>query len=158
MQEKVYPNAIPTVDIAVIRINPDQSYSVLLGKKEHEPKWRFVGGFVDADDSSYETAAVRELFEETNIVTTVDDITYAGSIKIDDPRYRNHKDKIITHLYILEIPSSTADIQPKDDIKALQWFPLTHFSKADMMEVHHPIVALFMRYIEKQKSDLEKSF
>ncbi len=148
MQEKVYPNAIPTVDIAVIRINPDQTYSLLLGKKEHEPKWRFVGGFVDADDFSYETAAVRELFEETNISATPEEIVYTGSIKIDDPRYRNHKDKIITHLYVLEIPFSTSNIQPKDDIKALQWFPLAQFSKEDIMEVHHPIVHLFLTFMK----------
>lgn len=150
MQEKVHPNAVPTVDIAVIQLNADQSYSLLLGKKEQEPKWRFVGGFVDADDSSYETAAIRELFEETNIVATPKQISYAGSIKIDDPRYRNHKDKIITHLYILEIASSTNDIQPKDDIKALQWFPLSRFSKEDIMEVHHPIVELFLNYLSKK--------
>lgn len=148
MQEKVYPNAVPTVDIAVIRINSDQTYSLLLGKKEHEPLWRFVGGFVDADDSSYETAAVRELFEETNISAIPEEITYAGSTKIDDPRYRNHKDKIITHLYILEIPTTIGDIQPKDDIKALQWFPLSSFSKDDIMEVHHPIVDLFIKYLK----------
>lgn len=150
MQEKVYPNAIPTVDIAVLRLNSDHTYSLLLGKKEHEPKWRFVGGFVDADDSSYESAAVRELFEETNLVAAPDEIKYVGSTKIDDPRYRNHKDKIITHLYLLEIPATTADIQPKDDIKALQWFPLASFSKEDIMDVHHPIVTLFMQYIEKR--------
>lgn len=149
MQEKVYPNAIPTVDIAIIRINPDQTHDLLLGKKEHEPKWRFVGGFVDAADSSYESAAVRELYEETNIVATEEQITYAGSTKIDDPRYRNHKDKIITHLYVLNLPETTADIQAKDDIKALKWFPLATFSQDDIMEVHHPIVTLFMRYFEK---------
>ncbi|WP_158962609.1 NUDIX domain-containing protein [Myroides fluvii] len=146
MQEKVYPNAIPTVDIAVLRLNPDHTYSLLLGRKEHEPKWRFVGGFVDADDSSYETAAVRELFEETNLVALADEIKYVGSTKIDDPRYRNHKDKIITHLYLLEIPFETSDIHPKDDIKALQWFPLSNFSKEEIMEVHYPIVDLFLKY------------
>ncbi len=149
MQEKVYPNAIPTVDIAIIRITPDQTHELLLGKKEHESKWRFVGGFVDADDSSYESAAVRELYEETNIVATEEEITYAGSTKIDDPRYRNHKDKIITHLYVLNLAKTIADIQAKDDIKALKWFPLATFSKEDIMEVHHPIVTLFMKYFEK---------
>ncbi|WP_231738163.1 hypothetical protein [Myroides odoratus] len=52
-------------------------------------------------------------------------------------------------MYLLEIPLTTGDIQPKDDIKALQWFPLTSFSKDDIMEVHHPIVTLFMQYFER---------
>ncbi|WP_413513822.1 NUDIX hydrolase [Myroides odoratus] len=147
MQEKVYPNAIPTVDIAILRLNPDHTYSLLLGKKEYEPKWRFVGGFVDADDSSYETAAVRELFEETNLVATPGEIKYLGSTKIDDPRYRNHKDKIITHLYLLELTTTTKTIQAKDDIKELQWFDLSTFSKEEIMEVHHPIVDLFFKHI-----------
>lgn len=155
MQEKVYPNAIPTVDIAIIRINPDQTQDLLLGKKEHEPKWRFVGGFVDADDSSYETAAVRELFEETNIVATPEEIKYAGSVKIDDPRYRNHKDKIITHLYVLNLPSTIHDIKAKDDIKALKWFSLATFSQDDIMEVHHPIIELFTKYTKSDTNFLK---
>jgi len=149
MQEKEYPNAIPTVDIAVIRLNSNNSHSLLLGRKEKEDKWRFVGGFVDASDTSYETAALRELFEETNIVATLNQLNYLGSTKIDDPRYRNHKDKIITHLYLLEIPSSTEEIQPKDDIKELKWANLSDFSIEDIMEIHHPIAVIFLNKIKQ---------
>lgn len=41
---------------------------LLLARKPNETKLRFIGGFVDPSDISYEKAAVREFMEETTVV------------------------------------------------------------------------------------------
>ena len=63
-----YPRPSLTVDIAVIKEN-EGDYEILLIKRKNEPfegMWALPGGFVDIDET-VETAASRELFEETNL-------------------------------------------------------------------------------------------
>lgn len=61
-----YMNPTPTVDIIAIKYVDKVPYIVLI-KRKNEPKgWALPGGFVDYGESC-EDAAVRELFEETNL-------------------------------------------------------------------------------------------
>ena len=63
-QEKiqVYRNPVPTVDIII-----EVDRSIVLIKRKNPPHgWALPGGFVDYGES-YETAAVREVEEETGI-------------------------------------------------------------------------------------------
>jgi len=68
--------------------------------KHAATEWRFLGGFADASDENYEAAANRELTEECGSVET-GKMQYIGSAKIDDWRYRNEADKIIT-LFLIQ--------------------------------------------------------
>jgi len=53
-----WPTVYPTVDCAIF---DDWSWTkVWLAKKPHEDKLRFVGGFADPKDSSFEETALRE--------------------------------------------------------------------------------------------------
>jgi len=118
-----YTKVYPTVDIAVFRNNKTE---LLLGKKAINNKWRFIGGFADPEDGSYEVAAKRELTEEAGELET-GPMVYETSRKINDWRYRNEADKIITLLFSCDHYSGEPKAQ--DDIAELNWFPLTDIPK-----------------------------
>ncbi|MGB0432430.1 MAG: NUDIX domain-containing protein, partial [Bacteroidia bacterium] len=114
-----YPKVYSTVDIAVIDKENDK---ILLGQKPDSNKWRLFGGFADPRDNSFEEAAKRELIEECGPIETTN-WQYAGSFKIDDWRYRNERDKIITTLFTCEY--LTGAPLPQDDIANLAWLNLS---------------------------------
>ncbi|MGB5929157.1 MAG: NUDIX domain-containing protein, partial [Cyclobacteriaceae bacterium] len=91
---QLYPQVYPTVDIAAY--HPEES-KWLVVRKAYNKEWRFPGGFSDPDDERFESAATRELEEETGVTTG--ELTYEMSVKVDDWRYRNERNKIITSLY-----------------------------------------------------------
>lgn len=107
-----YPTAIPTVDVAII-----DGDEILLGRKEGEDGYRFVGGFVQPGET-YEEAAVRELQEETGL--KANRLEYVGSYFIDDWRYKSEVNKITTTLFITKYYDGR--IAPDDDIDELVWF------------------------------------
>jgi bifunctional NMN adenylyltransferase/nudix hydrolase len=93
--ENRYPIVYSTVDVIIK--NGDK---YLVGKKGN--KYCFIGGFVDPSDRNLFEAAIREAREETGI-TSYGIGFYAGSIKIDDERYKGTKDSIMTHCFITEV-------------------------------------------------------
>ena len=123
-----YDKVFPTVDVAIIKDN-----KLLLGKKLNEKGYRFIGGFVDPSDNSFEDAAKREVFEETGAIVE-DDLVYVGNYKINDWRYRSETDKIITTLFIAKYFSGK--IEPNDDINEIRFFEITSELK-DKLEPEH---------------------
>jgi bifunctional NMN adenylyltransferase/nudix hydrolase len=113
-----YLKVWPTVDVAIFRKNKTE---ILLGKKDNDQKWRLIGGFSDPSDESYEAAASRDLQEECGNIQ-VSAMTYEGSFRVNDWRYKNEKDKIITSLFSTDHISGHA--QGSDDIAEVQWFTL----------------------------------
>jgi bifunctional NMN adenylyltransferase/nudix hydrolase len=114
-----YTKVYPTVDIALFRNNRTE---ILLGKKAVNNKWRFIGGFSDPEDADYESAAKRELMEECGEME-ITEMTYETSRKINDWRYRNEADKIITLLFSCDFISGSPAAQ--DDIIDINWFKLS---------------------------------
>lgn len=109
-----YPNVFPCVDIAVVMDNTH----ILFARKPNETLYRFPGGHVDPEDTSYEEAAIREATEECgDIMFTYPQ--YVTSIRVDDWRYRSSKNKITTSLfrsnYLDGVPN------PNDDIIETKW-------------------------------------
>lgn len=125
-----YPKVFPTVDVAVFR-----NGKLLLARKPSEDKYRFIGGFADPEDDSYEAAAKREVNEEADI--QIDDIRYIGSAKVDDWRYRNEVDKVITHLFSSSYVSGSVTAQ--DDIAELRWFSMDELGD-DSFVLEHVIL------------------
>jgi bifunctional NMN adenylyltransferase/nudix hydrolase len=125
-----YPKVFATVDVAII-----DGERTLLGRKPNQEKFRFLGGFADPTDNSYEESAKREVQEESGL--EVADIVYLGSCKIDDWRYRSEEDKIITHLftakYIFGNPQAT------DDIAELRWYNLKELKEDVFVKEHIPL-------------------
>ena len=113
--EKVYP----TVDVALFR---NDKTELLLGKKEINNRWRFIGGYVDPTDLNYETAAKRELIEEAGALS-FGTLQYEMSQQINDWRYKSEPDNIITTLFSCDYEGGHPKAQ--DDIIDVKWFKLT---------------------------------
>lgn len=127
-----YDKVNPTVDIAIFCGD-----ELLLARKPNEKKWRFVGGFVDpALDNSFEDAAIREAEEETGVV--VDKVQYVGTYKVDDWRFRNESDKIITTLFKGEIKKKEG--RPNDDIEEVKWMKFNKINNDDLVEEHRGLM------------------
>jgi bifunctional NMN adenylyltransferase/nudix hydrolase len=140
-----FPTVYPTVDIAVFSRD---YHRLLLARKEHELKFRFPGGFTDPVDESYEMAALRELAEECGELE-VEELTYIGSCKVDDWRYRGSLDSIITHLYTCVL--ADGEPEPNDDIAELRWFDVGKL-KADMLvPEHRPLMDMLMEFLTEER-------
>lgn len=144
-----YPVAYPTVDIACFN-NEGQ---LLLAQKPGEDKWRFIGGFVDPTDETLERAARREFSEESGNCE-IGELTYVSSHKINDWRYANDKNGIITTLFMGNYIFGS--IKPSDDISALKWFDITDFDEDDyesysdkIMFEHIPLMEALLNKIRK---------
>lgn len=140
-----YSKVYPTVDIAVFRNNKKE---ILLGKKDNDQKWRLIGGFADPADGGFELAAMRELTEECGNIE-VTNMAYEGSFRVDDWRYRNETDKIITTLFSADFLNG--EPVANDDIAELSWFSVLDLpeiiAKGMTTETHTPLFnALLKKY------------
>jgi bifunctional NMN adenylyltransferase/nudix hydrolase len=137
-----YLKVYPTVDIAVFRNNKTE---ILLGKKTIDAKWRLLGGFSDPTDDSYEEAARRELTEECGPIE-ITEMKYERSFRVDDWRYRNEADKIITSLFSTDFISG--DPAGSDDIAEVRWIKLSEveamIQKQETASEHLPQLSLLI--------------
>ncbi|MBC8042396.1 MAG: NUDIX domain-containing protein [Rhizobacter sp.] len=122
-----YQKVYPAVDVAVFKDD-----LLLLGKKPYQDRYRFIGGFADPGDASYEAAARREVKEEAGI--EVDEVKYLGSARIDDWRYRSEADKILTLFFSAKLTEGQP--QPQDDISELRWFKPETLTQNDLVPEH----------------------
>lgn len=146
-----YPAVYPCVDI--ISHNKSNN-TILLGKKEHETKFRFVGGHVDLSDESLERAAMREFKEETR-GAEIADLKYVASSKIKDWRHDDVNSGIISTLFVGTHLWGRAEAS--DDIIACEWFDMEKLItgenyKSEIVEEH---IGLFEKFIEYYNTNLK---
>ncbi len=113
-----FPSCFTTVDVAIRKTDKDGNAQYLLCRKWGRPEWMFIGGFADISSDSYEIDCRREVQEETQC--EVGDITYRGSMLVDDWRYRNEVDKIKTMFFTAEFIYGNPTAS--DDIVEVAWF------------------------------------
>jgi bifunctional NMN adenylyltransferase/nudix hydrolase len=111
-----WPKAMPTIDVAILT---DKKDKLLLARKPNETKYRFVGGFVEPGHNLEQTVR-KEAQEETHL--EVDGIEYVGSMFMDDWRYRNERDKIVTTFFTATIVFGRPE--PDDDIEEVRFFDI----------------------------------
>jgi 8-oxo-dGTP diphosphatase len=130
-----YPRPSVTVDIIVLREINNQK-EILLIERLHEPfknQWALPGGFIDIDEE-IETAAYRELEEETSINRIIlNQFRSYGKIG-RDPRGRT-----ISIIFYGELQDHDQLIKAGDDAKNLDWFaleklPLLAFDHGDIVQ------------------------
>jgi bifunctional NMN adenylyltransferase/nudix hydrolase len=149
-----YPTVYSTVDIAIInqreyQTTGEKKNDILLARKPNEKQYRFVGGFVDTKDASFELAALRELAEETTLSCGLAGLRYVGSRQINDWRYlRNPTEKIMTHFYVAHCSSGSA--RASDDIQEVKWFSIKTFTESYetlLVEEHVPLGKMFVEWL-----------
>ena len=168
-----YPRVYPTVDIAVYRGNKqtccehgsDYHYDDpiascyaagckcknlvlsplewLVVRKSGESGWRFPGGFAQPSDGAWEQSARRELMEETGVEAST--FRYAGSLRVDDWRYRNEDDKIVTTLFVAE--HMFGGPKPSDDVAEARWAAEANLDAQSIVAEHLPLLGLARRAV-----------
>lgn len=136
----------PTVDCAIFY---DNTYSkIYLAKKQNQQKWRFVGGFVDPKDESYQQAALREAYEETGLECKIGE--FVTSMKITDPRYQYKEDKVITTMFTM-FSWNDDKAKPMDDISELELMYFDALNEDDFVPEHRELFKELQTFVDKKK-------
>ncbi|WLD22592.1 NUDIX hydrolase [Flavobacterium dauae] len=122
-----------TVDVVLFR-KMNSNYEILLIQRLNDPfkgQWALPGGFVD-ENEDLETAAKRELFEETDI-----QLFQVKQLKAYGNPNRDPRGHMVSVAFIGEI-DMLAEAKAKDDAKAVKWFtidelPVLAFDHAEII-------------------------
>lgn len=136
-----YPRPSLTVDMIIFtaaekeKVNyrklPEKELKILLVKRGGHPfieHWALPGGFVNPDEST-ETAAARELQEETGVENVYLEQLYTFSQPNRDPRAR-----IVSCSYIALMDSKNKNIQAGDDAGDAKWFTVRLKTESEKTE------------------------
>ncbi len=145
-----FPTSYATVDVAIIKSAAHGQREILLAKKTGEKDFRFVGGFADPSDKSYEATAIREIAEETGLGIDPTGIHYVGSAKIDDWRYRGELDAIKTTFFIADHQFGRPEA--KDDIASVTWVNLDDLLAGSIIvqKEHRVLVEMLKEYFIRE--------
>ncbi|MFM8394344.1 MAG: NUDIX hydrolase [Acidobacteriota bacterium] len=89
---------------------------ILLILSQNDRSWKLPKGHIDADDPTWESAAKREVLEETGYRTVITD--FAGYTKY--PVKGVPKVVLYWHME----PDGEHNFEPNDEIAAIDWLPL----------------------------------
>ena len=131
-----YKNPIPTVYVIL-----QKGSEVLLIKRKNEPfkdHLALPGGFVNQGEK-VETAALREVSEETSLEIEPVDILGVYSDPKRDPRRH-----ILTVVFIGIILKGVPN--PKDDSSEIQWIQLDDIQKKDLAFDHKQILSDYIQW------------
>ncbi len=148
-----FPVIMPCVDVVVF---DKSNNTILLGRKPGEDKLRFVGGHVDVTDKDYESAAIRELGEETGRGLEVGqskDAKYICSGKIKDWRHLKEDSEIFSTLFLFE--KKWGHAKAADDIEEVKWVSIDELSSEEkyskvIISEHLDFFGKLMKYFEKE--------
>lgn len=123
-----------TVDIAIL-----DKGKVVVGRKVNDPVgiYRFPGGFLDpVKDQTIEGAARREGSEEIKGIE-FSDVQFLCSLKVNDWRYRNEEDKIMTCFFTATY--MYGKIEAGDDLHEVTWIDLNEDNINYIIDSHKPL-------------------
>ena len=142
--ENQYPAVVACADIFAFN---KSNGKVLIIRKPDETFYRFAGGHAEPNSLTYEDDAVREMKEETQVI--VSDPEYIGSALIDDPRWKEERDKVKTILFASTYISGIA--HPNDDVEGGEavWKDPQFIDYENFMLEHRPLVDLFKKWANR---------
>ena len=141
-----YPRVFPTIDIAVTK-KEGKNIEVLLARRKENDLLQFPGGFVDPKDLSLEETAKREISEELD-VNCEGRANYICSSLINDWRYSNTSEKILTSLFQLEYSFGTGN--PIDEFHSSEWIILSKNNINLIKENHKILFEHLLKYYKRR--------
>ena len=143
-----YPRPSVTVDIVVYGYDGGKQLKLLLIKRGSDPfkgSWALPGGFVDMDEN-LETAALRELEEETGVKDLFVEQLYTFGNPGRDPRGR-----VISVAYFSLVNLQDHPAVAASDAAKAEWFPLNElpelaFDHSDIIKTANNRLAAKVRY------------
>jgi 8-oxo-dGTP diphosphatase len=117
-----YPRPSVTVDCVIFGLDDSNELRVLLIERAHDPyagHWALPGGFVD-EDEDLDTAARRELQEETGVINVFIEQLYTFGAPNRDPRGR-----VISIAYYALVNLAEHPVIPDSDAKRAEWFKVS---------------------------------
>ncbi|MEL7122775.1 MAG: NUDIX domain-containing protein [Bacteroidota bacterium] len=132
-----YPRPAVTVDCVIFGMTDQFELKVLLIQRKNEPyinEWALPGGFVDMKED-LETAALRELEEETGIKDVFIEQLYTFGSPIRDPRGR-----VISIAYYALVNLEKHPVRASSDAREVNWFdfndlPALAFDHKNILQV-----------------------
>lgn len=143
-----YPRPSVTVDIVVFGYDGGKQLKMLLIRRGNEPfkgSWALPGGFVDMDEN-LETAALRELEEETGVRDLYVEQLYTFGQPERDPRGR-----VISVAYFSLVNLQDHPAEAASDADKAEWFPIDElpelaFDHSDIITAANNRLAAKVRY------------
>ncbi|MDD5651056.1 MAG: NUDIX hydrolase [Candidatus Nanoarchaeia archaeon] len=117
-----FKNAASTASVIVIKQGSSKPYEILLIQRKHEPfmgMWALPGGFLNCDQETLEQAAIRELYEETNLVAKESDVVL---ICVQSDPTRDPRGHVIDHVFA--VFKYSGEIEAKDDAANIKFFDI----------------------------------
>lgn len=141
-----YPHPAVTADCLIFGFSGNQTYLLLIERKNEPYKgcWAFPGGFINIDESA-ETAALRELNEETGIKGVEIHQLHTFSDVHRDPRER----VITIAFYGIVNKANFENVKGGDDARKAQWFSLSNLPK--LAFDHEEILTMALQTIPQLK-------
>ena len=139
-----FPRPSLTVDCVIFGLDESEQLKILLIQRKGDPfqgKWAFPGGFVDMDED-LETAALRELKEETGVQDLFIEQLYTFGHPARDPRGR-----VISIVYFALVNLAEHPVKAADDAEEVAWFSIEQLPK---MAFDH--LAIFKMAIQRLRA------
>lgn len=140
MFEYEYWHPSVTADVVLIQRDKEDfsDPKILMVRRKNEPykwKWALPGGFLESNDVTMESCAVRELYEETNIKVDEESLDLACVLSHKD---RDPRERVISTVYYHEVIDDINNVQPtaKDDAISAQWISLFDLPTNDLAFDH----------------------
>lgn len=131
-----------TVD-SVVFCKLKSKFKVLLIQRKNDPfkdQWALPGGFVD-ENEDLETAAIRELYEETGVKVSAMEQVQAFGDPGRDPRGHTISIAFLSRIFCEE------DLNPADDAKDAKWFPIEKLHEMDLAFDHDEIINVAQQFL-----------
>ena len=138
-----YRNPTPTVDVVVHRTQGTQREILLIERANPPFGWALPGGFVD-EGERVETAAIREVQEETGVVVQLDQMLYVYSDPKRDTRQHN-----LSIVFTSDVSNLAVEPTGQDDAKQACFFSVTDLPT--LVFDHAEIIEDFLQWIRENQ-------